>query len=126
MSKFLSFLILTNQNRFQWSLMFNKFHVNQSELSSTSPGFFNVFDIKQSSIPSQVIFVVITNQNEVFTDFKILCRSEPNSVWLMLFFRYSIQILKIRSKFFSICSVSNQCNYQNMNFLSLSLWYIVI
>ena len=45
---------------------------------STFHAFFNVFDIKQSNIPSQVIFVVITNQNKVFTDFKVLCRSEPN------------------------------------------------
>ena len=31
-------------------------------------------DIK---ISSQVVFVVIANQNEVTTDFKIFCRSEP-------------------------------------------------
>ena len=32
-------------------------------------------------IPSKVIFVVITNQNEAFTDFKVFCRSEPNKVY---------------------------------------------
>ena len=58
----------------------NKFKINQSEMSFTSHGFFNNFDIKQSSIPSQVIFVVITNQNEVFTDFEVFCRSEPKYV----------------------------------------------
>ena len=61
--------------------MFKKFDVNQSELSSTSHGFSNIFDIKQLSLTSQVIFVVITNQNEELADFKILCRSEPNYLY---------------------------------------------
>ena len=51
---------------------FNKFNVNQSELSLTSHEFFNNFDIKQSSTPSQVKFVVITNQNPVFSKSELL------------------------------------------------------
>ena len=32
-------------------------------------------------ILSQTLFVLITNQIEVFTDFKKLCRSEPDYVY---------------------------------------------
>ena len=62
---------------------FNKVYVNQSKLSSISHGFFSKIDIvrRYQGISSQVVFVVITNQNEVFKDFKILCRSEPNYVY---------------------------------------------
>ena len=67
---FSKFLISTNQNR---ALLMRKF---LSFLTSTNPnqsftqnGVFNVFDIKQPSIPSQVLLVGLTNQNEVFKNF---------------------------------------------------------
>ena len=78
---FKNFAIKQSESSFNGHKNFNKFNVNLSELSSSSHLFFNNFDIKQLSIPSQVIFVVITNQNEVFTHFKILCRSELNHVY---------------------------------------------
>ena len=39
-----------------------------------------IFDINQSesSIPSQEIFVVLTNQNELFPKFEMILRSEQN------------------------------------------------
>ena len=76
---FIFFDINQSESSFNDHGMFSKFNVNQSELSSSSNGFFNKFDSKQSSVPSQVIFVVMTNQNEVFTDFQELCRSERNN-----------------------------------------------
>ena len=41
------------------------------------------FDINQSelSIPSQVNFVVLSNQNGVFTDFEVFYRSEQSYVY---------------------------------------------
>ena len=57
--QFLSIFISTNQNQ-----------------AFTQYGIFNNFDIKQSSVPSQVILLVLTKQNEVFSDFKIILRSE--------------------------------------------------
>ena len=67
---FICFAINQSDSSFTGHGNFNKFNVSQSEFSSTSHRFFNSFDIKRSSIPSQVIFVVITNQNEVFTGFE--------------------------------------------------------
>ena len=51
--KFLTILISTNQN--------NAF---------TQYGVFNTFGIKQSSVPSQIKLLVLTKQNEVFSDFE--------------------------------------------------------
>ena len=62
--KFLSFLTSPNHNQ-----------------SFTQNGVSNVFDIKQPSIPSHVLFVRLTNQNEVFKDFKNFFRSQQNYVY---------------------------------------------
>ena len=152
---FIFFDFNQSESSFSGHRMFNKFIVNQTELSSTSHGFFNIFDIKQSSIPSQLMFLVISNQSEVFTDFKVLFRSEPNyvsetfqsiifietlkilpntidtkvrfCVWFILFFRYSIQILKLRSKFFRfVLFLISEKKLPKHTILSPSIWYIVI
>ena len=78
---FIFFDINQSESSFNGHGIFNKFKVNQSEFGFISHGFFDSFDIKQSSIPSQVILVIITNQTEVFTDLKVICRSEPKYVY---------------------------------------------
>ena len=47
------------------------FNLAEMKIIQSNYGVFKSFAINQSGIPSQVIFVVIINQNEVFTDFKI-------------------------------------------------------
>ena len=75
-------LISTNQNR---ALLIRKFltfltSTNHNQ-SFTQNGVSNVFDIKQPSIPSQVLFVRLTNQNEVFKGHKTFLRSQQNYVF---------------------------------------------
>ena len=78
---FVLFDIKQSESSFNGHGIFNKFKINQSELSSTSHAFFNNNSIKQPNFSSLVIFVVKTNQNEVFTDFKLLYRSFSNFVY---------------------------------------------
>ena len=77
-----------NQSIKPWSFK----QINQSESSLSYQEAFIFFDINQSesSIASQVIIVVLTNQNEVF---KLFYRSEktmfmkiPNQSFLLNFF----------------------------------------
>ena len=48
--------------------------IGQAEIIIIQSNFevFKNFDIKQSRIPSQIIFVVVTNQNEAIKNFKMI------------------------------------------------------
>ena len=63
--------------------VFKSIYINQSESSTNYKATFIFFDINQSesSIASQVTFAMITNPNEVFTDFRKFFRWEQNYVY---------------------------------------------
>ena len=79
--EFLKVLISSNQNRALPIRKFSSFLISINQNGAfTQNGVFHKIDIRQSEsrIPSQLIFVVLTNLNEVFTDFKMFSDQKKN------------------------------------------------
>ena len=79
--------VLKSINQSESSVSYKKvfvfFDTNHSESSITYDEIFIFFDINQSelSVRSHVIFVVLSNQNKLFIDFKLFFWSEQNYVY---------------------------------------------